>query len=439
MRLEVGDFEPLIDEPVGFRVTNLVPGERVVVRVSWETKGVPVVAEGQYLADRYGDVDPASGASFAGTYTGVDPFGLWWSARPSRGEVPRPAGLATIPTRVDALVAVGERATATLRRRALARHATATPVRGGLVGVFFRPPGSGPFPAVVVLGGSEGALVGADLKAALLASHGIAALALAYFGAEGRPTELVDVPLEYAREGLRWLDRHPDVTTGAVGVVGGSRGAELALLLATTFREVRCVVACAPSNVAWGGVGPTVASGAPAWTLGGRPIPPVKPWRPELLDEVYATEPVRLRRLADDVLADDEAVRVAEIPIERTAGPVLLISGEDDEMWPSTRMADALLRRAELEEPRYPTSHLHYAGAGHLCGSPPGLPLPGEVVLAAGGGRRFSLGGTPRGNAAACADSWRQTLEFLGRSLAATGQPLIGRGEARWAGRQSTP
>lgn len=83
--------------------------------------------------------------------------------------------------------------TANVQRRWASPGVEVTPVRElGLVGEFYRPPsGADPVPAVLVVGGSEGGLGrGGAYKAAGLASHGLAALALAYFGAEGLPRHL---------------------------------------------------------------------------------------------------------------------------------------------------------------------------------------------------------------------------------------------------------
>jgi hypothetical protein len=38
-------------------------------------------------------------------------------------------------------------------------------------------------------------------------------------------------------------------------------------------------------------------------------------------------------------------------------------------------------------------------------------------------GERLALGGTPAGNAHACADSWQQILKFLGANLPASDIP----------------
>jgi dienelactone hydrolase len=264
----------------------------------------------------------------------------------------------------------------------------------------------------MVLGGSAGGLAGADLKAALLASHGIAALAVAYFGMEGRPPFLVGIALEDLRLGLSWLCRRPEVAGTTVAVVGGSRGGELALLLGATYPEVGAVVAGAPSGVVWGGVAPEGSPGGAAWTLGGRPLPAMPAWRPELQAEVYAAEPVRLAPLFAEVLGDAEAVEQAGIPVEQTNGPILLVTGDDDAMWPSRRMAEMVERRAAARGFPHPVCHLHYADAGHLCASPPGIVLP-SLITHPTDGRRYLFGGTPAGNAAAAAHSWRRTIELV--------------------------
>ena len=94
------------------------------------------------------------------------------------------------------------------------------------------PNGPGPHPAIVWLGGSEGGL--REGTAALLASHGYATLALAYFGVDPLPPELIEIPLEYCKEGIDWLKAQPSVDAQHIAVLGGSKGAELALLLAAT-------------------------------------------------------------------------------------------------------------------------------------------------------------------------------------------------------------
>lgn len=76
---------------------------------------------------------------------------------------------------------------------------------------------------------------------------------------------LIEMPLERVERGLRWLRDHPRVAArdGRVAIVGASKGAELALVLATTFPDlVGPVVAYTPSSVVWAGID-FAAPGAP--------------------------------------------------------------------------------------------------------------------------------------------------------------------------------
>lgn len=113
------------------------------------------------------------------------------------------------------------------------------PIReDGLAGLLHTPAGPGPHPGVLLLGGSEGGVPDNGV-AGLLASRGFAKLALAYFGADGLPGELVRIPLEYFGHAITWLSARPDVADGRVGVIGASRGGELALWLGATFPAAR--------------------------------------------------------------------------------------------------------------------------------------------------------------------------------------------------------
>ena len=62
----------------------------------------------------------------------------------------------------------------------------------GFVGTLFLPPGEGPFPAVInMYGGIYRGKVVED-RSAMLASRGIASLALAYFGVPGLPKSYIE-------------------------------------------------------------------------------------------------------------------------------------------------------------------------------------------------------------------------------------------------------
>ena len=142
----------------------------------------------------------------------------------------------------------------------------------GLSGVFYQPASIEPKPAVIVFGGSSGALAWSSQVAALLARRGFAALALAYFGFDELPAQLVEIPLEYFVVAYEWLIAQPGIRPDALGLVGISRGAELALTLGSRLPYVRSVVAYCPSSVAWSGLYGDRPADLPAWTTSGRPI-----------------------------------------------------------------------------------------------------------------------------------------------------------------------
>ena len=404
---------PLVDEPVGLVMAGARPGSAVAVRATVEVAGVVHQATATFDADEAGLVDTARQASRAGSYRGADPFGLWWSGQPVGPSHLPPS--APLTARVQA-TSDGHTAEALVERHWLTPGATLTPVRvPGVWGLFARPAGEGPFPGVVCFGGSSGGLAASAAWAPVLASHGFATLAIAYFGVPGLPQALAGIEIEVVERAAAWLLGQAGVAGDRVAVVGMSRGSELALLAGALLDQlVGTVVAFAPSGVCWAGLGPGGPVDAPAWTFRGDPLPYVGLGGTPPAGSPTAG-PFALTPLFERLLQDEGAVRVAEIPVERARGPILLVSGEADAMWPSTCLGELVERRAAGRSGP-PVTHLRYPGAGHTGAGVPGTPAPTEVRHPVDGGW-YALGGTPAANAAARADSWPQVLAFL----AATG------------------
>jgi acetyl esterase/lipase len=277
-----------------------------------------------------------------------------------------------------------------------------------LDGVFTCPDTAERVPAVLALGGSHGGLP--MYFSRLLAAERCACLALAYHGTPKTQANLIEVPLERLERALRWLRDHPRAAPrdGRVGIVGASKGAELALVLATTFPDlVGPVVAYTPSSVVWAGIDFAAGPGAPprsTWSRAGKPlafvrIPPgVAPARSE---RGLQLTPMHERGL-DTVAADDAAV----IPIEGATGPVLLISGGDDQMWPASRMSRMLVSRARRFGRGQLVQHLDFPEAGHaLFAVDPVLDLKQPIP--------FDLGGNEAAQANAHAAAWPQAVRIL--------------------------
>jgi pimeloyl-ACP methyl ester carboxylesterase len=55
----------------------------------------------------------------------------------------------------------------------------------------------------------------------------------------------------------------------------------------------------------------------------------------------------------------------AEIEIEKASCPILLVSGKDDQLWPSERMAAMVVERLSRHKYPFEVNHLAYENAGH--------------------------------------------------------------------------
>lgn len=269
----------------------------------------------------------------------------------------------------------------------------------GLVARLHRPAGPGPHPAVLLLGGSGGGIDWQDQTGALLAERGFVALALAYFGMEGLPEELERIPVEYVEHGLTYLSQRPEVDASRIGIGGVSKGGELALLVASMHPEIRAVATFVPSGVVF----QSIAEGFPrtsSWTREEREVPFV-PYgtveNPTALADYYR---------AGIEQASSQVLDAATIPVERIAGPILTLSGEDDNLWPSTDLGERVMARLEAHGFPHPHEHVAYPDAGHLISS-----VREEDVS-----RR---GGTAEGNRAAQLDARERFLSFFERHLGA--------------------
>lgn len=352
----------LIDEVVPIVVSGLAPGSAV----TFQLRGPDVESSVEYHADANGVVDLAKTD---------DPMEIFWSARRTTHRDPS--------DRWDLTAVVGGKtvATTSVMRRLVAADVKVTPVHErGLVGELYVPPGEGRHPAVLVVTGSGGGIPPAAGQAGGLASRGYVVLALAYFGTRGLPSSLSYIPLEYFATALDWLSAQPAVDPERIGILGISRGAELALLLASSIPRLHAVVAYMPSSVVISGC--CSGRGEPAWTVGGRPV----------------------------------AYRAA-IRVEQINGAVLLISGKEDEVWPSDGSSVEIMDRLRRNHFAHAFQHLSYDHAGHGIGRPYESTVDVNNVRHPLTGRLMRLGGTPAGTARARADSWPKVLAFLDENL----------------------
>jgi pimeloyl-ACP methyl ester carboxylesterase len=204
----------------------------------------------------------------------------------------------------------------------------------------------------------------------MLVPHGIACLSVAYFHYEDLPAALCEIPVERVEAAARWLRARPDVrlTNGRVGVLGVSKGAEFALVAATTFPDlIGPVVAWAPSSVVWAGVDvwrqQPDALARSSWSFEGRPLRFV-PYPAGVTPET-TSRGIRVAPIYESGLLQHDLVDQAVIAVERLTGPVLLISGGQDGSWPATQMASAIVTRMRSHGLGDLVRHIDFPACGH--------------------------------------------------------------------------
>lgn len=423
-RIDIVPSKALIDEKVSIHLYGFKPRQRITLRARMKDDSNRIwESNADFLPDKRGQVRLNAQKPLSGTYMGADPTGLFWSMDLTRDENRvspfSKQTLSPIVITFTAEVEGRQLASAVLERLFVAPAVKKIAVRElGLAGTLFLPAGSGPHPGLIIVGGSGGGL--REHQAALLASRGYAALALAYFNFEHLPDVLVNIPLEYFETAIRWLQARNEVRADKLAFMGTSRGGELALLAGATLPQIKAVVAYAPSSVVWGGVTDKPGDVAkPSWTYLGTPLPFIaRAVSPAEIAEKPSQEPLSLTPSFLVRLAEPDAVQRAAIPVEKIKGAVLLLSGQEDKAWPSSVMAEMVVKRLKQHRHPYPLKHLTYKGVGHFRetlfqNSPTTILSVRHSVR----GYNIEFGGNARETAHAASDSWHRVLKFLQESL----------------------
>lgn len=436
LNITVTPADDLIDVPRRIVVTGAVPGGLVQIASHTLRAGVPWHSSARFVADANGHVDVTLAPAIDGSYAGISAMGLLWSQIPEQegkrelfhADVQQPLATTLHASVVGA--DAGDAVEATLVQRLCADGVTRREVREqGLVGSLFLPPASGgPYPAVMILNGSGGGIN--EPRAALYASRGYAAFALAYFKAPGLSDYISNTPLEYFAKGLDWLRATVKPLHDFVAISGQSRGGKLVLLLGATFPDkVSAVLAYVPSALVHSGQNacdPAVGREGPTWLLDGKPLTHqwennrCASWAP--FDE--GAPPHRHALAMLTALQDKEAVARARIPVEKIQAPVLLLSATDDGSWPSSVYAKMVSDKLEAVAHPHAVQWHDYQDAGHAILFPT-VPTT-QISYAHPVSKRISTGGgQPAANAYADHHAWQHAQQFLRDALAARQTFLI--------------
>jgi dienelactone hydrolase len=425
----------LLGEPVSISLRSLpvnqdvkLAAERIVTEWGSE-KRVLYRAEATFAVAADGTLDLATTAPKSGSYKRADSRGLFWSMKPVAGDVPTERKLLEVRLIARTLAddkLIAETAIMFANGLASVKTETVEKFPGALFAI--QPNENNEKnkrPAIILLGGSEGGSA-VTRGAAQLASYGFAVLALPYYSPPAWPSQkaelpalpaaFADIPVDRLNEAHAWLQArenvNADVDAKRIAVYGTSKGAEFALLAGVHLPWVKSVVAVVPTDVVWEGWGPGVEpTKRSSFSFNGKPLPfvPYQDFSQEFMG-FQTGDDVRMRRFQDKGRAANPVAAVAaRIPVERIKAPVMLVAGQEDQVWNSAMMAHNIAeRRAEA---KLETVSLIYNDAGHALGG------TGYNPTTQYDASPMKMGGTPEGNARAQADAWPKTIAFLKRTL----------------------
>jgi pimeloyl-ACP methyl ester carboxylesterase len=203
---------------------------------------------------------------------------------------------------------------------------------------------------VVCLHGSEGGTAGwNDVTCALFAASGFVALAHAYTrsAALERP-DIDNVPLDATETALSWLRDELAPHGCGIGLFGGSRGAEHALLLAELLAETDspampdAVAVHSPPDAVW-----------PAFIVAD--FQTGKPWAGDRMRPAWSWRGAHRRVFPGTLLRP-----------EWFPGPVFIAQGADDRVW-GAEMARRLVERMRVAG--RPAEAHFFEGEGHVFGA----------------------------------------------------------------------
>lgn len=220
-------------------------------------------------------------------------------------------------------------------------------------GTTYGPAGDGPFPAVMVFHGSEGAWSGwSHRNAVLLAAHGFLAFPFGFSkgGNAWNAGSIEEVSLDRSVAALAAVRAFP-YASGKLGLYGVSRGAEHALLL--TALMCRDAVDGVPDAVAAHSAPDVVCGAFDARSYRDSGDPGWQPWDPS-------------RRAWSWRGSCDDLMPTQPIEIERFEGPLFLSHGTADRVW-SVEMTRRLEARLKAHG-RTPEVHF-YEGQDHISNS----------------------------------------------------------------------
>ena len=189
-------------------------------------------------------------------------------------------------------------------------------------------------------------------------------MALALFGTKGTQPFLDKVPVEYVENAIKWLKGQG---YEKIGVDGMSKGSEIALVAASMFPDLSCVIVRVPSSFVSEGLkghkkdkGP---SGTSCWSYKGEELPyaPYKARKFNILKMFMEEKEMHIITFN----REKDITSQSMIAIENIKAPVLMLSSKNDTVWPSYESSVYMEKKFTEINYLYPHKHVAYESMSH--------------------------------------------------------------------------
>lgn len=216
-------------------------------------------------------------------------------------------------------------------------------------------------PLIVGLGGSEGGNAWTSdywkKTREQFIEKGYSFLAVGYFGCKNTPAILDKIAIEDVHNAIVEATKNKQISKKKIAIVGGSRGADLALLLGSYYKDIKCVVGLVSSHAVF--PGHTQEFNSSCWTYQNKELPFI-PVNDEAVPFLMKRD---LRGAFEAMLTDKISEEKALIKIENIKAPILLLSATKDEICPSTPMAEKMIARLKSFHFKYNFNHIPIEGS----------------------------------------------------------------------------
>lgn len=222
---------------------------------------------------------------------------------------------------------------------------------------------------IIVLGGSEGNENVPLNVGKMLADNGFSSLGICYWNVEGLPNQLIQVPIDPFESAINWIKSQG---YEKIYIYGISKGAELALLVASIFKEISGVIALSPSHCIWGGIKGNQSLFSKTftdqseftWRNKSFPCMVANLTYAPAIKNLILQKQFNLKYIYENPLKnfnEDTA-----IPVENIKGNILFIYATEDLMWNSKNSVKYMINRLKTNNWQYKFKELEYEKASHI-------------------------------------------------------------------------